>query len=1034
MAEKKTAERTKNSRNGGKAGAGKNLNTKKKSGGKAYTAEEERAADYFYVRIVAGFLMFFLALFLVLGMLGVNGLFLNLINGLIRGLLGYACWLMPVVFVYIGWMLIFRHREPALIRIASLMLTMIFFSGLMHALLCHESFGSENPLLQGLWTSGKTCSSGGLIPGLIAALLMKLVSRVGAVAVLLALTLLLVIITFRINIPLLVHKKAQKVRNKNPEAGIKAAEEAARSLTRDDLRADLDVIANEVVDIMRPDSLADRLQLRPRERDDSEEFDFPEDDAAVRARRAVFVMPDTGDGSAADGKKKKQARQGRGGYPFFPDATENAVPARVQTPKEPFGAQTDDVLDLVGGNRRPADADRSRARNSRAQRKAFDIPLGTPEPTTPAQPRGTKAPVQPEKKEKKASVAAARFSPEAPLSEEQPALFADTLFTPEAPAEKAPDFHVPEAPAPLYTGQKKEPENPQPGRIPLSGEASRKLTEDDIDEGAREAKKSGQMSEEERDENEAAVAREIESGEDAAAEKEKVYQIPPVEMLTAPTQNADGNTDEVRQCERLLNETLNSFGVDTQISYIVQGPTVTRYELRLKPGVKMSKITNLHEDIALTLGVSGVRVAAVEGKSSVIGIEVPNRKTTSVPIREVLESAAFKNHKSPLAFTVGKDISGDYIVGDISKMPHLLIAGTTGSGKSVCMNSIIVSLLYRAAPSDCRMIMIDPKVVELSVYNGIPHLLIPVVTDAKKAAGSLQWAVTEMERRYRDLAEYNVRDRSGYIKLAATNPEMRPMPNIVIIIDELADLMMVAAKDVENSIVRIAQKARAAGMYLIIATQRPSADVVTGLIKANVPSRIAFAVSSAINSRIILDDSGAEKLVGKGDMLYAPLGTGKPRRIQGCFITDEEVEDIVHFIKESGEAEYSDEIISQIDQNARAAEQVEQAGAGGNPDALDDEGDEQLPDAVEVVLEAKMASVSMLQRRLKLGYAHAARIMDEMEEKGIVGPFEGSKPRQLLITKAQWDTMVGINPRAHAPEEDAEPPAVSPDEEEDPPF
>ncbi len=423
--------------------------------------------------------------------------------------------------------------------------------------------------------------------------------------------------------------------------------------------------------------------------------------------------------------------------------------------------------------------------------------------------------------------------------------------------------------------------------------------------------------------------------------------------------------------------------------------------------------------------------AAVEGKSSIIGIEVPNGITTSVPIREVLSSEAFRKSSSPLAFAAGKDIGGNYIVGDIAKMPHLLIAGTTGSGKSVCMNSIIVSLLlYRATPDEVRLIMIDPKMVELSIYNGIPHLLIPVVTDAKKAAGALQWAVTEMERRYQLLADYKVRDVKGYNALARRDESMTPMPRIVVIIDELADLMLVAAKEVENSIVRIAQKARAAGMHLVIATQRPSTDVITGIMKANIPSRIAFAVSSAIDSRIILDESGAEKLVGKGDMLYAPLGAGKPIRVQGCFITDEEAEEVAEFVKNSAEADYSDEILREIDQN------VADGGSGSKADpdqtALKLDGDPLLPDAVEVVLDTGQASTSMLQRRLKLGYAHAARIVDELEEKGIVGPFEGSKARQVLITREQWDTMVGLNPKAKAPEPEAE--TGAPTEDNDVPF
>ncbi len=547
--------------------------------------------------------------------------------------------------------------------------------------------------------------------------------------------------------------------------------------------------------------------------------------------------------------------------------------------------------------------------------------------------------------------------------------------------------------------------------LPVPGPAKPEmLKEQELRQGAKEAVKSGKVTSSDASQAAAQVAKEIEAKTDDEAQETVPYQYPPMTMLTEALGSRDDNTEEMRTNVVRLEETLGSFGVDIKIQNVVRGPTVTRYEMELKLGVKMSKITGLHKEIALALGVSGIRVAPVPGKSSIIGIEVPNRTTTSVPIREVLSSREFKYHKSNLAFALGKDIGGNYIVGDIAKMPHMLIAGTTGSGKSVCMNSIIVSLLYGASPEQCRMIMIDPKVVELSVYNGIPHLLIPVVDDPKKAAGALQWAVTEMERRYRLLAEYKVRDMAGYNKLAASDPNISPMPQVVIIIDELADLMMVAAKEVENAIVRIAQKARAAGMHLVIATQRPSSDVITGLMKSNIPSRIAFAVASAIDSRIILDDNGAEKLVGKGDMLYAPIGGGEPKRVQGCFITDDEVEEVVRYVKASSEADYSDEILKEIEQNVSRDDKKDTTDGGQT--ALAMVGDELLPDAVEVVLDTKQASTSMLQRRLKLGYAHAARIMDEMEEKGIVGPFEGSKARQVLITREQWDTMVGINPRA----------------------
>jgi S-DNA-T family DNA segregation ATPase FtsK/SpoIIIE len=409
-------------------------------------------------------------------------------------------------------------------------------------------------------------------------------------------------------------------------------------------------------------------------------------------------------------------------------------------------------------------------------------------------------------------------------------------------------------------------------------------------------------------------------------------------------------------------------------------------------------------DIALSLGGSGVRIAAVPGKISVVGIEVPNQSVTMVSLREVIDSPEFVKAKSKSSFAVGKDIAGNCIVGNIAKLPHMLIAGTTGSGKSVCKNSIIISLLYKASPEDVKMIMVDPKMVELGIYNSIPHLLIPVVTDPKKAAGSLQWAVTEMMRRYKSMSDAGVRDLESYNSIVEAEEEGTRLPQIVVIIDELADLMLVAAKEVEESICRIAQMGRAAGIHLIIATQRPSADVITGLMKANIPSRIAFAVASAMESRIILDTQGAEKLVGKGDMLFAPIGNGKPLRVQGCFVSDPEVEAVANYVKENYNTNYDQTIMEEIERKAVQTGNKSSA-ADPEPNAEELEGDEMLPAAVDVILETGQASVSMLQRRLKLGYARAARIVDEMEEKGIVGPFQGSKPRAILVTKDQWEAM-----------------------------
>lgn len=482
------------------------------------------------------------------------------------------------------------------------------------------------------------------------------------------------------------------------------------------------------------------------------------------------------------------------------------------------------------------------------------------------------------------------------------------------------------------------------------------------------------------------------------------YAYPPMELLNPSTGGAVDATEEMRINSERLSDTLRSFGIQPNIVNVTRGPTVTRYELQLNRGVKLSKITSLSEDIALSLGATGVRISAIPEKISVVGIEVPNRLVSTVFAREVIDSKEFAAGKSKISFAVGKDIGGNRIIGNIAKLPHLLIAGTTGSGKSVCMNSLIISLLYKATPEEVRLIMIDPKMVELGIYNGIPHLLIPVVTDPKKASGSLQWAVAEMMRRYSIMAESGARDIASYNKVIEGNPERKKLPQIVVVIDELADLMLVAAKEVEESICRVAQMGRAAGVHLVIATQRPSANVITGLMKANIPSRIAFAVASGMESRIILDTSGAEKLVGRGDMLYAPLGEGKAKRIQGCFITDDEVQRVAEFVKRSGKPEYSKEIMDHIDRKAS-----ETGKSGGNlvsaePEAEDDR-DELLYDAVDTVLDLGQASVSVLQRKLKLGYSRASRIVDQMEEMGVVGPHKGSKPRDILVTREKWELL-----------------------------
>lgn len=483
------------------------------------------------------------------------------------------------------------------------------------------------------------------------------------------------------------------------------------------------------------------------------------------------------------------------------------------------------------------------------------------------------------------------------------------------------------------------------------------------------------------------------------------YHVPPSELLNDvihERSDEDINAEIQANAETLVN-TLKSFGVETKFLEAARGPSVTRYELQPAMGVKISKITGLVDDIALNLATAGVRIEAPIPNKAAVGIEVPNKKVDSVPFREMIESKDFSETTSKLGAVLGKSISGDVVIADIAKMPHILIAGTTGSGKSVCVNSIIMSILFRSTPDEVRLLMIDPKAVEFMIYNGIPHLLIPVVTDPKKAAGALAWAVTEMLNRYKLFSDNNVRDLAGYNSLAKKTEGMEPMPQIVIFIDELADLMMASPGETEDSICRLAQMARAAGMHLVIATQRPSVNVVTGVIKANIPSRIALKVASQVDSRTIIDSAGAEKLLGKGDMLYFPVGMPKPLRVQGCWVSDKEVERVVDFIKNSFVLDYDQSVIDEIEKQAELAAQKDSKGKESDDDGGDiNVNDEKLDEAIEAVIEAGQASTSYLQRKLKLGYGRAARLIDTMESLGVVGGYEGSKPRQVLMTKQEW--------------------------------
>lgn len=559
-----------------------------------------------------------------------------------------------------------------------------------------------------------------------------------------------------------------------------------------------------------------------------------------------------------------------------------------------------------------------------------------------------------------------------------------------SPAANAPVYEARrEAPAVSAPARVSEPVNDKPRKGIFGGKASTLASNKITDE-------------EDLDMPEAMTAKDIQKEINAEEKKVIEYHFPPIELLHESHNdiNAENAEAEMKSNADILVNTLKSFGVMTRIVDIHRGPTVTRYELQPSAGVKISKITNLADDIALNLAAEGVRIEApIPGKAAV-GIEVPNRVKDTVTMRDIIGSEEFKNAKSKLTFAVGKNIDGEIVLGDISKLPHVIIAGTTGSGKSVCTNGIIMSILYNATPDEVRMVLIDPKVVEFKIYDGIPHLLIPVVTDPRKAAGALAWAVQEMLKRYKLFADRNVRDINGYNEKALTADDMEPLPRIVIIIDELADLMMAAAGEVEDSICRLAQMARAAGMHLIIATQRPTVDVITGLIKANIPSRIALKVASGIDSRSIINEIGAEKLLGQGDMLYFPTSFAKPVRVQNCFTSDKEVSAVVDYIKNgAGNVEYDESIMSEIESNIPAVKGEKPADNGKSYEG----GDEDLIErAIECVVDNGQCSTSYLQRKLKLGYARAARIVDELEEMGVVGPQDGAKPRQVLMTRESY--------------------------------
>ena len=831
----------KTTKSGGKRTQSKSAapkSTKKKTTSTSSTRKKAAPAAPSYHREIGGVVCLVLAFFGSFGYFGVKAAFIDLFCNLLRGLCGYGYYLAPPMLVLCAYILIFHRRRPVRLRLTCALLLPVLTGAILHLMLSGNRFTWGMNLMGQLWMAGLRSSSGGVLGGILAISFRYAFSTVGAMAVLLVLTLFTLLFSFN-RTPMEFYQDMR---------GWMEEREAARQTqweAKDEEEAEPQVYEEQ------PQPPA------PRRRERKPAIDIPVDDTSA-----------------------------------------------------------------------PQPAPR--------KKKLFDLWGKEPEPEQTA-------PV-----------------PEEPTWEEE---------------------ELPE----IFPAHQVEPEAVEPVVKPVAP------AQPPVEKVTRQEAQQAQ----------AQVAQEIEAGMGQGSTG--VYRYPPVSLLAEGGGMAAAAAGELQTNQQRLQDALISFGVDAHIVNVTRGPSVTRYELELEQGVKLNKITNLSDDIALALGASAVRVAPIPDKISTVGIEVPNRQVSPVAIRDVISDRAFTDSPSKVSFAVGKDIGGNCVVGNIAKLPHMLIAGTTGSGKSVCTNSLIISLLYKATPDEVRLIMVDPKMVELGVYNGIPHLLIPVVTDPKKAAGALQWAVCEMMKRYKAFSEVGAKDLASYNNHARKSGR-DTMPQIVVVIDELADLMLVAAKEVEESICRVAQMGRASGMHLVIATQRPSADVITGLMKANIPSRIAFAVASSLESRIILDTTGAEKLVGKGDMLYAPLGQGKPQRVQGCFISEEEVAQVVDFIKQSGTAQYDESVMHEIEKHAEEKEKGAKGVGGSDPNQGGDY-DELLPAAIDVVLEVGQASVSMLQRRLKLGYGRAARLVDQMEEKGVVGPFEGSKPRQLLITKEQWQEM-----------------------------
>ncbi len=1003
-----------------------NRNRNSSSGSKGRNRNSQKTETRPVRREVGAAVCVLLGVFALFGLFGIRALFINFYCSTLKGLFGYGFWLIPPALFLAAFILAFHHGRPVTKRLVCALLLPLLISALIHGNTA-EVLPWDGELVQTLWKGGEALKGGGVLGGLLGQTLVMLVSDLGCTIVMGLATVVTALAVFDKSLmdisdwlfnrphPAYVPEPPRERRRPQPAVSGRyydEYEEEDRTRRRRS-RAEEEPERRQSSRRQEEEERPERRQSR-RGREEEE----PEPERRQRRRRPEEEEPrPVRKQKSQRSRSRPPEREPQPIYDFEPDPDPRPSrrrprpsidipydgPVEGDVRQEELRDEVEDGFDTIfqkpDGNRRLF--------NSTPRVPAPDQVMGGVQGRDREEP-----PVLEDIPEDTVPEDGERIweaDPPAPLT----LLEEDMPEMPEPPQpetgtyggdtdEDAGDVFMEDRPEPVKTPPRQADSSAgggrrsQTGKPPAPAQPPVPLQPDvpELNKVTREEAKQAALE----------VAQDIQG---SLAQGTPPYRFPPLDLLSPGSGDAGDQAEaELRSNRQRLTDTIRSFNIDARIVNVTRGPSVTRYELELDQGVRLNKLTNLADDIALSLGASGVRIAPIPDQVSMVGIEVPNKAVTPVNIHSVLSSRQFTDSRSKVSFAVGKDISGRPVVGDIAKMPHMLIAGTTGSGKSVCTNSLIISLLYKSTPEEVRLIMVDPKMVELGIYNGIPHLLIPVVTDPKKAAGALQWAVTEMMKRYRTFSDVGVRELSAYNDLASKTQGLARMPQIVVIIDELADLMLVAAKEVEESICRVAQMGRAAGMHLVIATQRPSSDVITGLMKANIPSRIAFAVASSLESRIILDTTGAEKLVGRGDMLYAPLGSGKPMRVQGCLITDQEVASVVSFVKHNGDAQYDDMVMEEIEHNTADREKGSGKSAGGaTPEELGDDFDELIYNAAEVVVETGQASVSMLQRRLKLGYARAARMVDQLEQMKIVGPFEGSKPRQLLINREQWAEM-----------------------------